>query len=221
MMNFRKTLPLLALAGLLSLTACSSPSSAGSAASSAAPSSSAKAASSAASQTGSQPDYTALLQALPENSSPSLENFSSVDLQGETVSQEIFSGHDLTMVNIWATYCGPCIREMPGLADISKEYQEKGVQIVGIISDAIGQNGTVSSKQIDTANEIISKTGADYPHLLPSYDLYMAELRNVYSVPQTLFVDKEGKVVGEPYSGSRSKEQWIKIIDTLLGELPQ
>ena len=121
------------------------------------------------------------------------------------------------MVNIWATFCGPCIREMPELGEIAKEYKEKGVQIIGIVTDVQNQNGSISNKQIETANQIIQKTGADYPHLLPSNDLYRAQLNQVDSVPTTIFVDKEGKTVGESYVGARSKEQWLKIIDELLG----
>lgn len=221
-MNLKKSIPLLLLlAALLTLSACSSqdPAATSSASSS---STGAKTSSPGASSSASNlPDYTSLLRSLPQNSSPSFENFSSVDLSGETVTQDIFGDYELTMVNIWATFCGPCIREMPELGEISKEYKEKGVQIVGIVTDVQNQNGSISNKQIETANEIIQKTGADYPHLLPSNDLYQAQLNQVDSVPTTIFVDKEGKTVGEPYVGARSKEQWLKIIDGLLGGTAQ
>lgn len=216
-MSLKKSIPLLALAALLTLSACSSPESAG-ASSTASSSADAKTSSTGAISSASNlPDYTSLLRNLPQNSSPSFESFSSVDLGGETVTQDIFGDYELTMVNIWATFCGPCIREMPELGEIAKEYKEKGVQIIGIVTDVQNQNGSISNKQIETANQIIQKTGADYPHLLPSNDLYRAQLNQVDSVPTTIFVDKEGKTVGESYVGARSKEQWLKIIDELLG----
>ena len=62
-------------------------------------------------------------------------HFDSQTLEGEEVTEEIFANADLTMVNIWGTFCGPCISEMPDLGEIADEYAEKGVQIVGIVSD--------------------------------------------------------------------------------------
>lgn len=164
-------------------------------------------------------DYNSLLNNLPANSAPSLANFSTISLEGERVTQANFSDHKLTMINIWATFCGPCIREMPELGEISREYKEKGLQIVGIISDVQNQDGSISNDQISLAKEIIDQTQADYLHVLPSYDLYQAKLKQVYSVPETVFVDQNGKVVGQPYLGSRSKDKWTAIIDQLLAEV--
>ena len=63
--------------------------------------------------------------------------FETVTLTGEPVTQEIFGEAKLTMVNIWATYCGPCIQEMPELAELAREYEDRGVQIVGLLSDVM------------------------------------------------------------------------------------
>lgn len=168
---------------------------------------------------GDLPDYSALLAGLPENASPSLSSFQTVDLEGNTVTQSLFADHKLTMINIWATFCGPCIREMPELGELAEEYADKGVQIVGIVSDVITSIDTVSADNMQTALDIVEQTGADYPHLLPSRDLLAAKLSEVYSVPETIFVDKDGRLVGDSYVGSRSKEDWASILDGLLGEV--
>ena len=52
-------------------------------------------------------------------------SFTSETLEGTEITQDIFAEADLTMVNIWGTFCGPCIREMPELGEISREYGEK------------------------------------------------------------------------------------------------
>ena len=52
----------------------------------------------------------------------SFSNFTAITLDGETVTQDIFQDHDLTMINIWATFCGPCLSEMPDLGEIHEEY---------------------------------------------------------------------------------------------------
>ena len=51
--------------------------------------------------------------------------FESKTLDGEDVSQDIFSKADLTMVNIWGTFCGPCIKEMPELGELSRQYASR------------------------------------------------------------------------------------------------
>lgn len=138
--------------------------------------------------------------------------FETVTLDNEAVDQSIFEQADLTMVNIWATYCQPCISEMPDLGKLSDEYAEKGVQIIGIVSD-------VSSLPNLEAGAIVDYTGADYLHLLPSRSMITNYLSEVQVVPTTVFVNSKGEQVGDVYTGSKSKETWAEIIDSLLEEL--
>lgn len=135
--------------------------------------------------------------------------FTSQTLSGEDADQEVFAQADLTMVNIWGTFCGPCIREMPDLGELNKEYADKGFQIVGMISD-------VNAPENKDALDIIEATGADYTHLILSQDLYINYLSGVQSVPTTIFVDKNGNQVGNVYSGSKSKADWTEIIEKML-----
>ena len=114
------------------------------------------------------------------------------------------------MLNIWATYCGPCIDEMPDLAEINKEYSDKGVKVVGIVSDVY------EGDDVKGAQDVISSTGADYTHILVSDDLYNGYLSDVEYVPTTVFVDKDGNIIDGPYVGSMSKEDWETTINNLL-----
>ncbi|NCE73863.1 TlpA family protein disulfide reductase [Anaerotruncus sp. X29] len=147
---------------------------------------------------------------------PTLKNFKTTDLDGNEVTQEIFSNADLTMINIWATYCNPCLGEMPDLGVLAEEYADQGVQIIGILMDVYDQNWNVVQSQVDLAKEIIQETGADYLHLMPSTDLIYAKLRYVQAVPETIFVDKEGNLVGEPHLGARTKNKWSEEIQKRL-----
>lgn len=147
---------------------------------------------------------------------PTLKNFKTTDLDGNEITQEIFSNADLTMINIWATYCNPCLGEMPDLGVLAEEYADQGVQIVGILMDVYDQNWNVVQSQVDLAKEIIQETGADYLHLMPSTDLIYAKLRYVQAVPETIFVDKEGNLVGEPHLGARTKDKWSEEIQKRL-----
>lgn len=139
-------------------------------------------------------------------------SFTSYDLEGNEVTQDILAEADLTILNIWGTFCGPCIREMPDLAEIAEEYKEKGVQIIGLASDVYDESG------IKKANEIIEKTNANYLHLLPTQDLYDIYLKNVMAIPETLFIDKEGNIL-DSITGARDKDTWISLIDAALEDL--
>lgn len=143
--------------------------------------------------------------------------FTSQTLDGQQVNESIFEEADLTMVNIWGTFCGPCINEMPDLGEISREYAEKGLQIVGMLSDVVlPPDG--SEPDTSTALEIVEETSADYTHILLSEDLYYGYMGEVQVVPTTVFVDQNGEEVGV-YTGSKSKEEWISIIDEMLGKV--
>lgn len=156
----------------------------------------------------------------PQTSAPAggLTSFTAADLDGNTVTQDIFADYDLTMVNIWATFCSPCIQEMPDLGELKKEYKDKGVNIVGIVADVQNSDGSIPEEGVAFAKEIVGRTGADYTHLLPSESLNNLILNRVNAVPTTVFVDSSGNFVGEEYVGSRDKEDWAGIIDGLLNQ---
>ena len=147
-----------------------------------------------------------------ENNLTIFGEFTSYTQSGEEITQSIFENADITMVNIWGTFCNPCIEEMPYLAEISKEYEQKGLQVVGIISDVIEPNDA-------TAQEIINLTGADYTHIVLSEDLYNNLLYQIQSIPTTIFVDKNGNWVGDVVIGARDKQQWTAIVEEILKEV--
>jgi hypothetical protein len=101
---------------------------------------------------------------------------------------------------------------MPDLGEISREYKDRGFQIVGMVCDVMEPGN-------ETALEIVSETKADYTHVVASEDLTMNALQYVSSVPTTVFLDKEGDVVGEVYSGARDKASWELIINQYLAEV--
>jgi len=160
--------------------------------------------------------------ALERTEEPSFSNFKSVALTGEAVDQSIFAGHKLTMVNIWGTYCNPCIAEMPDLAELNKAYEEGEFQVVGMIVDMLSTDGSVHPMAVEAAWQIIDATGADYMHLLPTEDIITMKLQYLMAVPETVFVDSEGNILtpDTQYLGARSYEDWKAVIDELLLTLP-
>lgn len=141
-----------------------------------------------------------------------LISFEGQDTEGNIISSSILSESKITMVNIWATYCNPCLREMPGLGELAKEYDPGEFQIIGIISDV--QEGA-SEKALEYAVGLIEQTGADYTHLLLNESLYRALLTEVNVVPTTFFLDADGKVL-DIVIGSMEKAAWEEKINGLL-----
>ena len=140
------------------------------------------------------------------------------DLARNEVDQGMLADYDLTMVNVWATFCGPCISEMPDLGQLAQEYQDKGVQIVGLVSDVLNADGTINEEQVQTARDIVAETGASYTHLLPSEDLF-GVLGQISYVPTTFFVDSTGAQVGSAVISAQSKDKWVETIDAMLVEV--
>lgn len=138
--------------------------------------------------------------------------FEGQDMEGNTVSSEIFSDSKLTMINVWATYCSPCLNEMPELSQLAGEYEKTDFQLVGIISDVIEG---ADEDMLDVAAQLIEKTGADYPHLLLNESLYNALLEDVTAVPTTFFFDEHGMLL-DTVVGARDKDAWKEIINGFL-----
>ncbi len=123
--------------------------------------------------------------------------FTAKDLQGNEVTEEIFAGKDLTVLNIWGTFCPPCIREMPELGEWARAMPEN-VQLIGLITDIQGDE---DKEHLDLALEITGKTGAEFTQIIANQDFYWL-LSQVVGVPTTLFVDGEGNLVGDPIVGA-------------------
>lgn len=136
--------------------------------------------------------------------------FKSMTLDGEEVDQEIFGTVDLTMVNLWGTFCGYCIEEMPYLGELHRQYQDQGFQIVGILTD-------VTEPNHEEAVNIVETTKADYTHILLSDSIY--PLVAGVPVPTTIFLDKDGNPVGKAYAGAKDKASWEALIKDALEQV--
>lgn len=143
------------------------------------------------------------------------------DFDGNEVDKSLFEGHRLTMVNIWATFCNPCLSEMPELGELAAEYakEEGGVQIIGICTDITDLSGNTTQEAMDGAKQIVEMTGAAYPHLIPNDEFMAFLMQEVPGVPTTFFVDENGEVIGDEVVGAKSKDAWQKEIESRLAML--
>ena len=131
------------------------------------------------------------------------------DLDGNAVqTQDIFSSHKYTVVNMWATWCGPCVGEIPELAKMEEELAEKDCGLVGLLVDS-------DAGSIRDAKDILSGSDAAYLNIVMTRDL--DRLFSSDYIPATFFVDQSGNIVGEPIVGA-DPDGYLKRIESLLGQ---
>ena len=136
--------------------------------------------------------------------------FETTDLDGNVVkSEELFAAHAVTMVNIWATWCGPCKAEMPELGELARriEVEGKDAAIVGICNDA--------DEELDTCREILAERGVEYLNLLPFDD--MEESLYLTTLPTTIFVNRDGLILMPPIEGvPEDLSKYEQLIDAFV-----
>ncbi len=141
--------------------------------------------------------------------------FEANTVDGEAWNSDRFADSKMTMINVWGTYCSPCLNEMPDLGEIASEYDAADFQLIGVICDVMEGDG---EDAINNAKELIAETKAAYPHLLLNESLYVSFMGAVSAVPTTFFVRQDGSLIGY-LTGAQSKENWKMLIDQLLAEL--
>ena len=136
-------------------------------------------------------------------------SFSAQTLGGETVTETFFGQYDLTMVNVWASWCGPCCKELPELG----ELYGKLPQNVGFLSVTIDEPGDLKAAQ-----DILAQNGCTFPCLdgQASEGLTKNVLNGVMAIPTTLFFDSQGNQVGEMIVGV---PQGSSVVDAYMAEI--
>ena len=153
-------------------------------------------------------------QATSEEETPYYVTFTANTVEGEEWNSDKFASSELTMINVWATYCNPCLSEMPDLGELAAEYDSAEFQMIGVVSDVMEGD---SEKNIDYAKQLIEETKAAYPHLLLNESLYMSFVGAVSAVPTTFFVRQDGSLVGY-LTGAMDKESWKALVEELLAK---
>lgn len=146
---------------------------------------------------------------------PYFLTFEATTTDGQAFTSDCFADSKLTMINVWATYCNPCLAEMPDLGEIAAAYDTAQFQIIGIVSDVADNS---SEEDIANAQELIVETKADYTHLLLSESLYFNLVGGIDAVPTTFFVNQNGEMLGY-LTGAQSKEDWEGLINELLADM--
>ena len=158
----------------------------------------------------------------PQDTSSNAENsttvgkFKTKGIDGKDYTEKVFSDYDLTLVNVFTTWCSPCVNEIPELEKLYEEMKEKGVGVVGVVLDTVGDDGKQDEETVKKAGVLQDKTKASYPFLIPDSTMMNGRLNGISAFPETFFVDKEGNIVGETYTGSHTLDEWKEIVEKEL-----
>lgn len=165
--------------------------------------------------------WTASPAAAKEKEEPeTVGTFTTEDINGKEYTEEIFAQADLTLVNVFATWCGPCIQEVSELQKLSEEMKEDGVQVIGMVMDT-GTIEETDEEALETAKLLAEVAETDYPFLIPDEGLMNDRLSGIQAYPETFFVNKDGEIVGESYVGARDLDAWKEIVENELKALKE
>ena len=109
-------------------------------------------------------------------------DFELKDLDGEKVRLADLRGRPV-LLSFWASWCGPCRRELPGLSALYKQYKDKGLVILG-----------VNDEGKSTARKFAEKAELSFP-ILDDSTQKAHRLYRVHAIPAVYLIDKDGKVV--------------------------
>lgn len=138
-------------------------------------------------------------------------SFNTSSLGGETIGSEIFGGAELTVLNYWATWCPPCVSEMPHFASLHSFYEqtaEADVQVVGVICES-------GSCTPSSAKQFLESNGYEWLNIRSTDELNSVFSTSEY-IPQTLFVDSDGRILHRHVGMFTDFDQLMETVRSIL-----
>jgi len=136
-------------------------------------------------------DYIVMLESQLENARALQDGGIAPDFTAKTPEGEELSLSDLkgqyVLIDFWASWCGPCRKENPNVVKLYEKYHEKGFEILGVSLDNNKSRWLAA----------IEKDGLEWPHIsdLKGWQSGPAKIYGVRSIPSTVLLDKEGKII--------------------------
>jgi peroxiredoxin len=142
-------------------------------------------------------------------------DFSWYDKSGKEVSFRKMTQGKVVVVNFWATWCGPCKRELPDLRAINSEYAQKGVLVLGIAT----MERTEPAYRLDFVSKFVHERDLGYPIVLDndSLDMWRAFAMDPKSgaLPATILIDRNGRIA-KAFIGVKTEEEFEAELKPLL-----
>ena len=138
---------------------------------------------------------TAAPETVPATAAPVKRFFETRDLNNQQVYlSDVCAANKVVMLNFWASWCPPCVRELPELEALYQKYKDAGVAVVGVLLDGAEGTGLKDGKAL------LEQAGVTYLNVLPTRAL--ESLTSLMYVPTTVFLNEKGEMVGEAIVGA-------------------
>lgn len=113
-----------------------------------------------------------------------MPDYSAAYLDGKSFSLAAEKGN-VVLVNLWATWCGPCRMEIPQLQKIHEKYQERGFKVVGV---------SVDEGELSTVQKFVGDEKVTYPVVIDP-EGKLAVILQTTQLPTSFILDRKGKIV--------------------------
>ena len=137
-----------------------------------------------------------------------------LDAAGKSVSLSSFKGKAL-LLDLWATKCGGCVKEIPSFIEIHRAYRNKGLAVVGISIDIFYEDLKGPAEAWSLVNPFVEAHKVDYPILMG--DDGITKRYSVNALPVTYLIDRRGRIAAT-YVGIVDRTNIEANIQTLLAE---
>jgi len=135
-----------------------------------------------------------------------------MDIQGTTLAGKAFDWNSyrgkVVLIDFWATWCGPCIKELPNVIENYRKYHDQGFEVVGISLDEDKR----LVEEFQAERKIPWVTLLEKNPDLRGWNNPLVEKYGISGIPAAILVDKEGKVVSLAAHGEELEEQLIKLL---------
>jgi peroxiredoxin len=132
-------------------------------------------------------------------------DFSVVTEDGKTVTREDFGGK-LLVLNFWASWCPPCISELPSLNEFAKEYKNQGVVVLGV---SIDKNPNLYKRFLQQRQVAFETARDPEANISASY--------GTFQIPETYIIDRSGKVLEKVISDQNwMSPEFLQRVKTML-----
>ncbi len=144
--------------------------------------------------------------------------FSFMDFSGRTHKLSEFHGH-YVLIDFWATWCKPCLADIPHLKELYAKYRDKGFEIIGMDSETLGQDEADADPQFakdreERARQIVSTRGAIWIHATADTAVPVAvKIFSVKALPTNILIDSQGKIVAWVEEGKELDQVLAKYLD--------
>ena len=157
-------------------------------------------------------DITATLQ--PKAARKAAPDFALLDASAKSIPLSSFKGKPLVL-DLWATKCGGCVKEIPAFIDIHHSYAAKGLAVVGISMDIMYEELSGPAEAWSLVKPFVQSHKVDYPILMG--DDGITKRYSVEALPITYLIDRHGKIAAT-YEGVVDRANLEQNIKALIAE---